>query len=239
MFLYNKIYLLEFVKNDGYNLHTIPKLFRNDKKIVLESVKNEGLALQFASKKLKNNKEIILEAVKNNGMALIYVSCKFYNKEILLEAIKNDCYVLQFASKELQKDNNFIIDCIINNNEMIDIVNMNNHKYNNLYLLIHNLQHNFDTKLIILDELFLNNINYISKTSHFYDILSFILINHKQVLKKFIPYIVDNLEYIQLCQEHNIHIFNIDEITSNGEYNLDNIKDKLYSKYENKIILFY
>ena len=114
---------------------------------------------------------------------------------------------------------------------------------NNLYLLIHNLQHNFDTEIIILDELFLNNINYISKTKNFYDILNFVLTNYLKFFiknnKKFIHHIINNLEYIQLCQEHNIHIFNIDEITSYGEYNFDDIKKIYNSKYKNNNILFY
>jgi hypothetical protein len=178
--------------------------------------------------------------VKNNYLALKYISEELKNdKDFILQVIKNNIYGLKFVSDKLKNDKDFIIDCIINNKKTINF----NYKMNNLYLLIHNLQHNFDTKLIIFDKLFLNNINYISKTSHFYDILSFILINHKQFFienyKNFIPNIINNLEYIQLYQKHNIHIFNIDEITSNGEYNFNDIKQIYELKYKDNIVLFY
>jgi hypothetical protein len=138
----------------------------------------------------------------------------------------------------LLNDENFIINCIISNNKIIQFF-----PNNNLYLLIHNLQHNFNIDDIILNELFLNNIDYISKISHFDDILSFILKYHFQIFienyKKFIHHIVNNLEYIQLCQEHNIHIFNIDEVTNFNEYNFEDIKKEYEMIYSNKIILWY
>ena len=135
-------------------------------------------------------------------------------------------------------DENFIINCIISNNKIIQFF-----PNNNLYLLIHNLQHNFNIDDIILNELFLNNIDYISKISHFDDILSFILKYHFQIFfenyKKFIHHIVNNLEYIQLCIEYNIHIFNIDEVTNFNEYNFEDIKKEYEIMYFNKIILWY
>ena len=175
-------------------------------------VKNCVYALQYTSYENKNNKEIILEAIKINTL----------------------CF--KYASKELKNDIDFIIDCIIINKNII-----NYYKKNKLILLIYNLEHNYNNNLIILDELFLDNINYISKISHFYNILKYILDNYYQNFIdnyiKFIPSIINHLEYVQLCQDFNIHIFNINEATNNGEYDYENVKKEFELKY--KIILWY
>jgi hypothetical protein len=63
-----------------------------------------------------------------------------------------------------------------------------------------------------------------------------IFINNYQ---KFINYIVDELDYIQLCKDYNILFFCIDDITSFGEYDFKDVKNEYINKYKNKIILFY
>ena len=204
---------------------------------MLEAVKNNGFVLEWASEELQNDKEIVLEAVKNNGFALEYASKELKkDKEIVLQAVKIQNAII-YVSKELKNDKDFIIDCIIINKNIIY------YYYNDLYLLIHYLQHDYNTKYIILDELFLDNIKYISKTSHFNNIFKFILNNHLQVFinnyNKFIPSIINNLDCIQLCQDYNIHIFNKDDVTNDGEYNFEIVEKEYKLKYKNKIILWY
>jgi hypothetical protein len=214
-----KIIILEVLKkNKKFTINSLSEEFRNDYDIVLEAVKNKGINLKFASEELQNNYNIVLEAVKNNGLSI------------------------QFSSYTLQNNKNIIIESILSNKLSFNFV-----KYNleyQLYLLIHNLQHNFNIKFIKLNELFLNNINYISKTNQFNNIFNFILKNHIEIFienyKKFINVIINNLDYIQLCQKYNIHIFSKDEITNYNEYNFDNVK-KMYEEelFKNKIILYY
>ena len=44
MFWNNKLFLLELVKNNGYNLRLIPDNFKNDREIVILAIINEGYA---------------------------------------------------------------------------------------------------------------------------------------------------------------------------------------------------
>ena len=208
------------------------------------------------------------------------------DKEVILKAVKINELNIFKANYNLMINHDFIIDCSIINKNFYDAYynGQNGHlrgHYSRSQLIVQELidyiEHLYkieDYYKIIFDELFLDNINYIYKTSHFNNIFIFMLSNcfqffiknykklvpyifksndktllinilnyHLQIFinnyKIFIPYIVDNLEYIQLCQDYNIHIFNIYEVTNNGEYNLKNIKQNYELKYENKIILWY
>lgn len=214
-----KILVLEVLKlKKNYLIESLSEELKNDYDILLAAVNNFGYNLRFGSEILQDNYNIVSAAVKNKGLSI------------------------KFASYRLQKDKDIIIESILSDKHSFDFV-----KYNleyKLYFLIHNLQHNFNVELIILNELFLNNINYISKTHQFNNILNFILKNHIKIFlknyEKFIDVIINNLEYIQLCQKYNIHIFCKKEICNDYEYIFDDVK-KRYEKelFKNKTILYY
>jgi hypothetical protein len=214
-----KILILEVLKiKKSFIIDILSEELLNDYDIVLQAVKNNGSNLRFASEELQNNYIIVLEAVKNNGLSI------------------------QWASYKLQNDKDIIIESILANKLSFNLVkNTSEHQ---LYLLIHNLQHNFNIKFIILNELFLNNINYISKIYQFNNIFNFILKNHielfKKNYKKFIDVIINDLDYVQLCKNYDIHIFCINEITNDNEFNFDDVKKKYEEElFKNKIILYY
>jgi hypothetical protein len=113
----------------------------------------------------------------------------------------------------------------------------------NLFKLIHNLQHNYNTKYIVLDELFLNNINYIEKTNYFEDILQYILTNHKESFfnnfNKFLNIIANNEKYMSICQDNNILLMSKEEITGFGDYKFVKVKKYYKEKFNNYTIIWF
>jgi hypothetical protein len=109
--------------------------------------------------------------------------------------------------------------------------------------LIHNLQHNYNIQYIVLNYLFLDNIDYISRTRHFEDILRFILLNHKQTFinnyKMFIDVIAYDEKYIQICKDNNIQLISMDEATSQGDYDLDKVQEYYNAKFYDYDILWF
>ena len=114
---------------------------------------------------------------------------------------------------------------------------------NKLYVLIHNLQYNNYKEYLILDKLFLKNLIFISKIFNFEEILDYILLKFNTFFidnyKKFLKVILYKLEYIQLCQKYKIHIFNINDITSDNDYSKKEIYNLYKLKYKDQYVLLY
>jgi hypothetical protein len=177
---------LSVVKNDPYNFGYLPFKFRNDKDIAYTAIQLNPNEFEYASDNIHNNKEIALMAIKHNEFLIID------------------------TSEKLRNDIEFNIDCIINNKNYFNkIINKNSSlkledqifkESYNLFELIHNLEHNFNINNIVLNKLFLKNINYISKITKFYDIFKYLIINQKfnfiNNLKYFINIINNNQKYI-------------------------------------------
>lgn len=259
----DKEIVLNAIENYACALSFASNRLKDDEDVVLKAIEKDGLALEFVSNRLKNNKDITMKAIKNNGFALIYALTQFQNdKTIVLEAFKDKSNILEYASEELQnnieflleavkvnayvineinnkfKNNNFIINCILINNKIIQYF-----EKNKLYVLIHNLHYNNYKEYIIYDNIFLKNLNYICKLPNFEEILDYILNNNLKFFiknyKKFIKYIINSFEYIKICQLYNIHIFSIDDITSDKEYNIKEVYNIYKFKYEGQYILLY
>jgi hypothetical protein len=240
-------FILSCVKKNGNTIKYASEILKNDKEIALAAVQNNGISFRLISKYFKNNRDVIIAAVKNFGNALFHASKEFHNdKELILIALNsyidsdyfNDiCPIFKLISDNLKNDIEFIIDCIIINKNIHDIYLKD---YNNLYTLIHNLQHNYDIKYINLNILFLNNIEYISKTKYFHNILEYILQNEKNIFiqnyDKFLNIIINNEEYLLLCEQYKIKFTSKEEFTS--LYKDDDI-DKYDQKEINEVIINY
>jgi hypothetical protein len=242
--LQNDSQIINIVLKDTNNL-SYSGFLRTNKTIVWEALDRKKLSLiESISNDLLNDYDIVSKAVQINGNNLKYASKELKdNDDIVLEAVKNVGTSIIFASSRLQKDNNMIIESILSSKSSFKLFKYNlNYK---LYFLIHNLQYNFNIKLVILNELFLDNINYISKTYQFHNILNFILKNHieifKENYKKFINAIINNFDYIKICLKYHIHFVNkdvdIDNVYPCGYYTCKKCSNKLSNC--KKIILYY
>ena len=80
----------------------------NDKEFVLERVKQNGYDLQYASEELRKDKEVVLEAVKKYPRALEYASDELQkDKEFALSALKEhlwDHLFSDYSDCEIQHD---------------------------------------------------------------------------------------------------------------------------------------
>jgi hypothetical protein len=166
MFLYNKIYLLEYVKY-SINYIKIPAIFKNDKEILLQAIKYNLTETYFtpfifSSGKFKNDINNVLNNNNNNNdLILKFASKKLRNdKEIVLEAVKKNGLMLKFASNELRNDKEIILAAIKNHAYAFEYASeeLRDNKEFLLYIIKNNILHYAFEELRINKEIILNKI---------------------------------------------------------------------------------
>jgi hypothetical protein len=234
------------IKNNAYSLYYTSERILDKKNIILTAVKNryddndEGFLLDIIPEKLRSDRGFIFELFSITGLHSDmyhndFICYKLSNdKDFILEAVKINPEILTIS--DLSYNVKDVIDCILINEKTLDhmyiigffgefeddIINID------LVELIHNLQYNYSIDNIQLDKLFLDNIEYISKTKYFNNILEHILQIKKDIFLKnyykFLNVIINNEEYLLLCEEYYIKFISKEEFTS--KYNEEKINDK-------------
>ena len=112
---YNKDFVLNAVKEDGYNLRWAKEIFKRDPEVVLTALqsKNRPRVIQHAHTSLKNNKSFLFEAIK--VMPYILYDLEDYlkqDKEIVLAAVKQDGSIVRQIDESLKNDRDIILAAI-------------------------------------------------------------------------------------------------------------------------------
>jgi hypothetical protein len=255
----NEEIVLAAVNNNGAALEYISQRLTVNEEIVLTGLKkydfnmDDNTIIYNLSYELKKNKHFMLNLLTTVGMHHDMYFDNFISKQLsndkdfILKAVQIDGNALFLGSSQLLDDTDFLINCIIANNNIINdnIIERCFHTEDtyNLFELIHNLEHHYETEYIVLDELFLNNLNYIVKTKHFEDILQYILTNQREIFlnnfNKFSNIILNNAKYLELCKDNNILLMSKEEITGFGDYNFDEVQKYYEEKFKNYTILWF
>ena len=87
----NKQYVLNRIKEDGYNFQYASPELQDNEEVLISAMKNtSGRAIKYASPRLRDNEKLITEAVTSSGYNLQYASDRLRdNEEIAMIAIKN------------------------------------------------------------------------------------------------------------------------------------------------------
>ncbi|MEG0359274.1 MAG: DUF4116 domain-containing protein [Anaerorhabdus sp.] len=90
----NKDFVLEAVKQDGYQLQYANEDFKDDKDVVLEAIKQNAEALQFASTNVRNDKDVLFEVIKQNAESL----------QLALDLLKNDMEIEEKQKEQKERE---------------------------------------------------------------------------------------------------------------------------------------
>jgi len=121
----NYLFMLPFIKEDGFNLQYASDRLRYDKEFVKIALKENGLSILYASDELLSDKELCIMAVKSNCEAIRYTPMLQNSYYYMSECIRQKGYLIVYASYELK------------NNKELNLLAMYENVKNIKYLLKH------------------------------------------------------------------------------------------------------
>lgn len=101
-------------------LRYVNKKWGDDKDFVLEAVKNQGYQILYASDRLKQDREITLEAISSDEYAFLYIASDFKNdRSLLLEALPRNPRLLKSVSDKFKDDIDLVLKTVNSNGHFL------------------------------------------------------------------------------------------------------------------------